>query len=241
MVVRRYKVPDVRRELLFCPRCGTDLDNFRPRRIGDLFADPVGETYWKGQRVELNSTQRIILHSLLTMKHVSRRKTEKGFFVSAEALAERVDATYKSIPVQIAYIRNAFRNVDPDFNHIEVSWGHGWRWSQKGEARNVIARMMYLVLHDDGTLLWLNKHRFYLTHKQTSFMKVLMDAKGDWVTGRQLIERAGFKNLTGPNYHSLQLRKLFKQAEPSKVLLETKSGGKGSYRGGYRINDGRDN
>lgn len=198
LISGRKKEPR-RREFLFCPDCGSDLERQRPRRIGDLFADPRGDTIWKGREVILTVAERIILHSLLTASdRQSRRDVDRGHFISALTIAERSDGAIGSLTVQLASIRRAFRQVDPGFNMIENRSGAGYRWRVGRKVPRVMARSrrhQRYVLHDDGALV-VNKgvRVFFDPVKATriiGLLQALILADGEYVASAKLLALGG--------------------------------------------------
>ena len=209
----------------FCPNCGHDLQAMRPRRVGDLYADPFGETYWQGRQVKLSATQRLMVNSLLT----------DGLFVNSLALAERCGITIDSVPVIMTAIRHAFRAVDPPFDMIESDRAHGWRWRERNVVR-VAARYGPLIIYDNRECSWQARYRVFLTFNEYIALVYIAERKGEWVDTIELREFINEK--TGGNSKfsasSLQtkLRKVFAAVDPSKPIFENK---RGRQRGFVRI------
>ena len=79
------------------------------------------EVYWREKAVLLTLTEFWILYS------IARRP---GHLKSHEQLmdAASVVVTNNAISAHIKRIRNKFRDIDPDFNHIRSEYGMGYRW-----------------------------------------------------------------------------------------------------------------
>jgi hypothetical protein len=228
--------PDRPRELLVCPGCGLDLDQARPKRIGDLYADPLGDTYWKGRPVHLSSTQRLIVDGLVTVRpYQSRRDKEAGYFVSAIALAERSDLSVDSVNVEISRIRGLFRQVDPDFNHIEVSPGAGWRWSEQIVRKVVAAMGPWVVLYDTHEVEWRRIYRIFLSPKEAVAMRLLIEARGEYVGAEPINLALGWNTPLGAKQACYAIRRKFAKADPATPIMELKKRAIGGRSVGYRI------
>ena len=79
------------------------------------------EVYWRDKPVMLTLTEFWILYS------IARRP---GHLRSHEQLmdAASVVVTNNAITAHIKRIRNKFREIDPDFDHIRSEYGMGYRW-----------------------------------------------------------------------------------------------------------------
>lgn len=79
------------------------------------------EVYWQDKPVILTLTEFWILYS------IARRP---GHLRSHEQLmdAASVVVTNNAITAHIKRIRNKFRDIDPDFDHIRSEYGMGYRW-----------------------------------------------------------------------------------------------------------------
>ena len=79
------------------------------------------EVYWLDKPVMLTLTEFWILYS------IARRP---GHLKSHEQLmdAASVVVTNNAITAHIKRIRNKFREIDPDFDHIRSEYGMGYRW-----------------------------------------------------------------------------------------------------------------
>lgn len=223
-------------EFTHCPNCHHNLDAERPRQVGDLWADPRGDTTWKGHYVDLSATLRILLHTLLTCAdYRSRRVVDDGPFVSALTIAERLDMSIESAKVYISHLRNRFRAVDPEFDQIGTDWGNGWRWNAAGNVSKVVARSRdgVLVCYDNGTVIARN-HRLYLQPRVGSaltYIRALVAASPDFVTNAALAKAAGVTNTGGRSvqYAMKSLRERIEAAGLAGVRLESKQ------RLGYRL------
>jgi DNA-binding response OmpR family regulator len=101
-----------------CPHCGHDLERVENFRLGDLEIVRGAEIRWKGRRVPLS------LSRLLIVTAIARAD---GALVSIPALAEAIgydgDDPAKILDVHICRIRQAFREIDPDFDCVERERG----------------------------------------------------------------------------------------------------------------------
>ena len=171
--------PKATRELLSCPSCGADLRALAPRRLGDLYADPIGDTFWRGQKVRLSPAERIVLHSILTAReYQSRRDRDSGHFVPRITIAERADISIGALSVTLTHIRNKFRQVDPDFNHIENEAG-GYRWSLNKVPRPLArSERPVLIVYDNHEVHWRNKYVIQLSEQEAKALVLLIEARG---------------------------------------------------------------
>jgi len=91
----------------------------------ELVLDPLWQStpLWKGQRINLPLTAQRILATLYQ---------HKGHIVSYEDLYEVVKSgrNRDNVRKHVSTIRDAFRELDPDFNHIENIPMRGFRWSK---------------------------------------------------------------------------------------------------------------
>lgn len=228
-------------ELTHCPNCHHNLDAERPRHIGDLWADPRGDTVWKGRMVQLSDTLRILLHTLLTCAdYRSRRVVDDGYFVTGLTIAERLDMSTDSAKVYISHLRNRFRSVDPEFDQIEVSWGVGYRWRAVGKAPKAVARSRNgrFVCYDNGTVTVAN-HRLFLNPRAggtLEYMKALVSASPEWVSNAKLAEAVMCERNGGRTvqWAMREMRKRLEAAGVEGVTIEAKRGL------GYRLVAGAD-
>lgn len=107
-----------------CPNCGTDLERYGVIERGDLVVAPH-EVRWKGRRVTLTPSQRLIVSAIVRAD---------GVPVAKKALAEACGCDERADPaniiaVQIVRVRQAFRAIDPAFAALETIWGTGLRWA----------------------------------------------------------------------------------------------------------------
>lgn len=107
-----------------CPNCGTDLERFAPISRGDLAVAPH-EVRWKGRRIDLSPSRRIIVTAIARAD---------GVPVAMMALAEATGSSDCNDPcglvaVHLTHIRKAFRAVDPAFAGLETVRATGVRWA----------------------------------------------------------------------------------------------------------------
>lgn len=106
----------------FCPSCGFNLVADEPVAIGPWFISP-SEVLHEGQMLRLTPSERILLHSLATMR---------GRVVKQSALYERMGAESEQPHIVTVYacrVRATCRTLgiaDP----IETIWGSGYRWRE---------------------------------------------------------------------------------------------------------------
>jgi hypothetical protein len=221
--------------LKHCPKCGYDLKSLEPVQYGDLFADPIGETFWKNQPVRISVTERIVLHTLLTgtPPRSAGRDWQPGQFVDKLIIAERADSSIDSVDVMICNLRMKFRQVDPTFDHIETKHSEGYRWSAF-KVHRPIARWGpgTFVLYDDGELLWRNRWRIFLSAQETKVMKALIDAQGEYIHWTKVNEAIGSETDSAARAAVNRLRQRFKEADPSSLAIYSQSG---QASKGYKI------
>ncbi len=94
---------------------------------GDLVLDPGRHACtWKGQPVDLTVTEFLILKSLaLRPGHVKNRDQ----LIDA-AYGEHIYVDDRTIDSHIKRLRKKFRDVDPEFGHIETLYGVGYRYRE---------------------------------------------------------------------------------------------------------------
>lgn len=208
----------------------------RPRRIGDLYADPAGDTLWKGREVIITATERILLHSLLTANdRQSRRDVDRGHFVSLMTLADRLDTSTETTKVYVSRIRRAFRLVDPDFDMIENESGVGYRWRVGSKAPAVTARARNgrYVLYDDGSLLLNNCVRVFFDARKAArilaILKALIDAQGDFVTTARLEQLTGLRQRNGLSCAISRIRRRMEDGRLEGYQIQA------SWGRGYRL------
>ncbi len=92
---------------------------------GQLMLDPVRHMCtWKGKHVELTVTEFLILKSLAQRPgHVKNRDQ----LIDA-AYGEHIYVDDRTIDSHIKRLRKKFREIDPDFGHIETLYGVGYRY-----------------------------------------------------------------------------------------------------------------
>lgn len=227
MVSQRGRPPRSRlRRFRFCPKCGTDLEKLHPIRVGDLYADPIGDTFWKGVEVKLTSTERVILNTLLTCEQMRWKRTDSGagFYVSKEVVAERTDLGVDSLVVVMSRLRSKFVAVDSDFDNIETELKLGWRWSQVRIKKPVARFKSGMILYDDGTLLWMNRYTLELTERERIIMKTLMRARGEYVSTFDLREAVGISENSALYTLLNGLKAKFKIAGPEYVAVVGRRG-----------------
>jgi len=93
-------------------------------RHGDLVIDNQSMSIsWKGTPVNLTLTEYWIVESLARRPgHV--RTYDNMMQVTRQSMVER-----NTINGYIRRIRNKFKAIDPDFNHIQTVFGVGYRWN----------------------------------------------------------------------------------------------------------------
>ena len=91
----------------------------------ELLLDPLWQStpLWHGERINLPLTAQRILATLYQ---------KKGHIVSYEDLFDVVKSgrNRDNVRKHVSTIRDAFRELDPDFNHIENIPMRGFRWSR---------------------------------------------------------------------------------------------------------------
>jgi DNA-binding response OmpR family regulator len=205
-----------------CPKCGHDLEALEPIQYGDLFADPIGETFWKDQPVRITPTERIILHTLLTgtPPRSQGRDWQPGHFVDKLILAERADSTVDSIDVIVSNLRMKFRQVDPDFNHIETKHSEGYRWSAF-RVHKPVARWGSgtFVLYDDGELVWRMRWRIFLSKQEMMVMQALLEAQGDYMHWTKINQAIGSATDSAARAAVNRLKQRFKETDPKVMAI----------------------
>lgn len=223
---RKGPVPSQDPVYLCCPSCGFDLAKARPIRTGELYADPMGETYWKGQRVQLSVTHRLILSGILLA-------AQNKQFATKLALAERSDITIDSLDVMIMQIRDRFKNVDPEFAHIVTEYGEGYKWVDSIEVKRVLiaAPEIPLTLYDNGEAYWQNRFIVKLPSggnkgNEMRVLKVLLAARGEFVSTEELTKRADISCKEAMALLISKLRKRFAAQDPkSEIIIAHKGRG----------------
>lgn len=205
------------RRFAFCPCCGVDLEKLEPIRLGELYADPMGDTFWKGEPVDLTPTQRLILHSLLTARPSSQGKAgDAGPFISNWLIAERAGITTASLKSYMSLLRLKFRAIDPGFDHIETGKNEH-RWSEKLLRSKVIASNSDLTLFERGRVLWRNKFSIYLSEVESIVLCELIKADGRPVATRKLSEACGWSERGARRVPRL-IRKKFGAADDIPII-----------------------
>ncbi|MBL8510704.1 MAG: response regulator transcription factor [Betaproteobacteria bacterium] len=96
----------------------------------ELLLDPLWQRnpLWRGERINLPLTAQRILATLYQ---------QRGQVVSYEALFEVVKSgrNRDNVRKHVSTIRDAFRDVDPDFDGIENVPMRGFRWVSAGQGR----------------------------------------------------------------------------------------------------------
>jgi two-component system response regulator ChvI len=94
---------------------------------GDLILDPARHSCtWKGQPVDLTVTEFLIVKSLTVRPgHVKNRDQ----LIDA-AYGEHIYVDDRTIDSHIKRLRRKFRDVDPNFGHIETLYGVGYRYRE---------------------------------------------------------------------------------------------------------------
>ncbi len=89
------------------------------------FADDQLKAYWHDQPLELTATEYEML------KHFA--DAGPGAVVTYQKLQESTQGVVErnTLNTHICRIRNAFKKVTPDFNHIHNSYGKGYFWQDK--------------------------------------------------------------------------------------------------------------
>lgn len=108
-----------------CPCCGYNLARLEDFDLGDLHVSgEFGQVTWKGRMPHLTKTERTIVIGLAMAR---------GGYLRRNALIEAGGFEERSNPdnmlsVFLLRIREAFREIDPAFDHIESARGIGLRW-----------------------------------------------------------------------------------------------------------------
>jgi two-component system response regulator ChvI len=94
---------------------------------GDLMLDPARHACtWKGQNVALTVTEFLILKALASRPgHVKNRDQ----MIDA-AYGENIYVDDRTIDSHIKRLRRKFRELDPEFGHIETLYGVGYRYRE---------------------------------------------------------------------------------------------------------------
>ncbi len=94
---------------------------------GELVLDPARHACtWKGQPVALTVTEFLILKSLASRPgHVKNRDQ----MIDA-AYGENIYVDDRTIDSHIKRLRRKFREIDPEFGHIETLYGVGYRYRE---------------------------------------------------------------------------------------------------------------
>ena len=94
---------------------------------GELILDPARHACtWKGRPVDLTVTEFLILKSLaLRPGHVKNRDQ----LIDA-AYGEHIYVDDRTIDSHIKRLRKKFRDLDPEFGHIETLYGVGYRYRE---------------------------------------------------------------------------------------------------------------
>jgi DNA-binding winged helix-turn-helix (wHTH) protein len=128
----------------------------------------------------------------------------------------------------LSRIRGKFKQVDPDFDHIESDYKHGYRWSEIHIKRQIAAFYPNFVLYDNQELIWRQVYRVHLSAKESEVMRVLMEAKGEPRRWQQLDAELGFGEDNTKKLVYL-LRAKFEKTDPSAKAIH-------SHRNeGYRL------
>lgn len=114
-----------------CPNCGYQLTRLVDFNLGDLHVSgEFGMMSWKGQVPHLTKTERTIALAIAMAK---------GRIISRQALYaaggfDQLDNPDNHLSQYIKRIRDAFREVDKNFDQIETERGIGFRWKHDREA-----------------------------------------------------------------------------------------------------------
>jgi DNA-binding response OmpR family regulator len=205
-------------QLLCCPSCGFDLVKARPIRVGELYADPLGETYWKGKRIEFNANFRLILSGILLASQ-NRHPAAKL------ALAERADISLNSVDVFIMKMRDMFKAVDPDFAHIETLWGEGYRWSETPVKQGIVSfPEIPLIMYDNGECHWQGRFMVKLAasrgkNNQVKVLKALAEARGDFLNIDKIQEITGIPGRHGVYIVVQAIMDKFAETDPKSRII----------------------
>jgi hypothetical protein len=203
-----------------CPHCHRDLDELAPKELGDLYADPQGDTFWKGRDVKLNATLRIILNTLIVgNSHHSRRDRDGGIFASVLHIAERADIGVESVKVMVSALRGAFRQVDPEFDHIEAG-SNEWRWSETKVRRPLAnSQKLRLTVYDNGEADWRGYHRVFLSEQEAKALAMIIKAAGRPVTASELAKATSTGTLRMGYAVVGRVRKKFAEVDPNIQII----------------------
>jgi DNA-binding winged helix-turn-helix (wHTH) protein len=205
----------------FCPRCGVDLEELTVKQVGELIADPIGDTFWKGERVFLSASQRLMLDTLITgAGQISKRKIDRGFFASVQAIAERADISVDSVKVELSRIRKRFRAVDPSFDHIEE------QPVQRPVAHWAPSK---ITLFDDNSVSWRSLYRVYLSPDEARGLALIIKARGEPVHVSKLMELIGKDRQMAGHRLVERIRAKFRAVDPEGIAIATAGGHRG-YR-----------
>jgi DNA-binding response OmpR family regulator len=210
--------PSKEPQFLCCPSCGFDLVKARPVRIGELYADPMGETYWKGKQVPLNANFRLILSGILLASQSNKPALKL-------ALAERADVGLDSVDVFICKLRDKFKQVDPDFNHIETVWGEGYKWSETPVRQTILSfPQIPLVIYDNGECHWQNRYLVKLAmsrgkNNQVKVLKALAEARGDFLNIDKIQEITGIPGRHGVYIVVQSIMDRFAETDPKSRII----------------------
>jgi hypothetical protein len=97
-----------------CPNCGLDLDVFEQFECGHLTVIGNAVVYWRGRRVPLSVTERLLLIAL-----ARAGGAWVAHYVLADAIGYEGPTPSKLLDVHFCRLRQKFRAVDPAFDQVE--------------------------------------------------------------------------------------------------------------------------
>lgn len=118
-----------------CPNCGYQLQRLEDFTLGDLHVSgEFGMVTWRGMVPHLTATERTIVIALAMAKGGFVRR--QGL-IEAGGFEERADPD-NQLSVFVKRIREAFQQIDPDFDSIETARRLGLRWKYERPLEAVL-------------------------------------------------------------------------------------------------------
>lgn len=127
LLIERIRALLRRQSLTATPGTQKEEDKSKLARGHLVLDDARHVSAWKGEVVNLTVTEYLLLKALaLRPGHVKNRDQ-----LIDMAYGENIYVDDRTIDSHIKRIRKKFRNVDPEFNHIETLYGVGYKYKDE--------------------------------------------------------------------------------------------------------------
>lgn len=112
-----------------CPNCGIALRKYEDFHFGNVSIDKRSEIVFKGREVPISPQSRMVAEALI---RAEGRVLTRSVLLDITGVDGGEDgADIRTIDVYVKRARNAFKEIDPNFDQIIAMRGLGYRWEKR--------------------------------------------------------------------------------------------------------------